>query len=138
MIMEAEHDALMQAIYRNDVAEVEQIIERGLELNYPYDEGASLLYTAILDGRLGIVQLMLEAGANPNFVAEEPAASVYAEKPLDLALQARFLMDWEKFAPIVKTLIDYGATDYEGHTETPDERAVNRRCARRHGCNKTA
>jgi hypothetical protein len=46
-----------------------------------------------------------------NQVAHEPAATSYAEKPLNPAGQARFLLDWDKYDPIVKLLEAFGATD---------------------------
>jgi hypothetical protein len=52
---------------------------------------------------------MLEHGADPNLQADEPAATIYTERPLDLALQARFLMNWDKYDPIVKLLERFGA-----------------------------
>jgi hypothetical protein len=60
---------------------------------------------------------MLEHGADPNLVADEPPASIYTEKPLDLAHQARFLMDWDKYHPIVKLLEAFGATNDIGEVE---------------------
>ena len=73
---------------------------------------------------------MLEQGANPNFLAEEPAASIYTEKPLELAMQARFLMDWDKYHPIVKLLEEYGATDADGRVESIGDLGVCERRAR--------
>jgi hypothetical protein len=115
------YEQLFTAISEDNLDEVERIIETGLDLNLPCDEGASALYGAILCGNASIVQLMLENGADPNFIADEPAATIYADKPLELAMQARFLMDWDKYHPIVKLLGQYGATDTDGQVESLDE-----------------
>jgi hypothetical protein len=67
-----------------------------------------------------MVQLMLEHGANPNYRADEPVASIYSAKPLDLARQARMLMDWEKYDAIVKLLEKFGATYENGQIDSND------------------
>src|SRR5215207_9787927 len=95
------HEQLLTAIAEGEFAEGKRLIRSGLDLNVLCDEGASALYPAILSGDVSLVQLMLEHGADPNFLAGEPAASIYTEKPLDLAMQARFLMNWDKYHPIV-------------------------------------
>ena len=43
-----------------------------------------------------------------------------------------------KFDPIVKTLIDYGATDFDDNTESPEEVAFRRERAQEHDGNKFA
>jgi hypothetical protein len=89
-----------------------------LTLNSRCDQGTSALFGAILYANPIIIRLMLEHGPDPNLLAAEPAASIYTEKAVDLARQARFLMDWEKFHPIVKLLEEYGGTDGGGRVES--------------------
>ena len=130
---------LLASINRGDLAEVKSMIDAGVDLGDPCDDGATPLFAAVLNGHESIVRLMLERGADPNFTADEPAASCYAEKPLCLAQQARFLMDWDKFHSIVETLLEYGATDSDGNGPIPpDHLAVIRQRAREHGGNKSA
>lgn len=105
------HEELLGAIAEGKVEEAKRIIRTGLDLNVPCDQGASVLYPAILNGDVSLVQLMLEYGADPNFVADEPAATIYTEKPLELAMQARFLMDQDRYQPIVLLLKEFGAID---------------------------
>jgi hypothetical protein len=136
--MAADYEKLLDAINSGNIVEAQRLIETELDLNSPCDDGATPLYSAILNGHHSLVRLMLDRGADPNFIAAEPGASMYTEKPLDLAMQARFLMDWDKFDPIVKALIECGATDYDGHTESPDQLAVRRQRAREHGGNVSA
>ncbi|HZE73072.1 MAG TPA: ankyrin repeat domain-containing protein [Pyrinomonadaceae bacterium] len=83
----------MTAVVESDVKEVKRLIENGIDLNNRCDQGASALFGAILHGNPIIIRLMLGHGADPNLLADEPAASIYTEKPLGLARQARFLMD---------------------------------------------
>jgi len=109
------------AVVENDVREVTRLIESGIDLNFRCDQGASVLFGAILQGNLSIIGLMLENGADPNLVADEPASTTYTEKPLDLARQARFLMDWDKYHPIVKLLEAFGATNENGEVENDSE-----------------
>jgi len=105
------HEELLAAIASNDFEEAGCLIRSGLDLNVRCAQGASALYPAILSGEVSLVRLMLEHGADPNLVANEPAASIYTEKPLELAKQARFLMNRVRFEPIVKLLEEFGATE---------------------------
>lgn len=109
------------AVEQENVGEVEKIINDGFDLNEPDEEGATALFFAILQGNVEIVQLLLEKGANADVTIEEPAASIFTEKPLDLAQQLRFLTNWEKYNPIVKLLEKFGAKDFEGRTDFTEE-----------------
>ncbi|HEX7774848.1 MAG TPA: hypothetical protein VF435_20650 [Pyrinomonadaceae bacterium] len=121
--METLLNQLLAAIDSDDVKKASQIIAHGIDLNVPCAEldGAPVLFFAILKGNYSMVQLMLENGANPNYRANEAVASIYTEKPLDLARQARMLMDWEKYHPIVKLLESLGATFEDGQVESNDQ-----------------
>jgi|SRR5215213_760559 len=103
------HEQLLTAIAEGNPAEAERLVQGGIDLNAPCDQGASALYSAILSGDVSLVRMMLAYGADPNFHAGEPAATIYTERPLELARQARFLMDWEKYHPIVELLELSGA-----------------------------
>ena len=111
------NERLLTAIAESDFVEARRIIQSGIDLNVPYDQGASFLFPAILAGDLDIVRTMLEYGADPNFPAKEPGVSIYTDRPFELAMQARFLMDWERYDPIVKLLEKHGATDSEGRRD---------------------
>jgi len=117
------YEEFVTAVVENDVREVTCLIESGIDLNFRCDQGASVLFGAILQGNLSLIGLMLENGADPNLVADEPAATIYTEKPLDLARQARFLIDWDKYHPIVELLEAFGATNDHGEVEK-DSKAV--------------
>ena len=132
------HEQLLTAIAESNVGEAKRLVQGGIDLNVPCDQGASALYAAILSGDVSLVRMMLEHGANPNFLADEPAASIYTEKPLDLAMQARFLMDWDKYHPIVKLLEKFGATDDEGRVESNDDFEGLERRAREWQASKSA
>jgi hypothetical protein len=97
------------AIAENRIEEAKRIVLKGIDLNAPCDQGASVLFPAILSGEISLVRLMLDHGADPNFVAQEPGATIYAEKPLELAEQTRFLLSRSKFHPVVELLREYGA-----------------------------
>jgi ankyrin repeat protein len=124
------HEQLMTAIAEDNVDEVRRFIQSGIDLNARCDQGTSALYGAILHGNISIIQLMLEHGADPNLLADEPAASIYTEKPLELAMQARFLMDWNKYHPVVKLLERYGATDSDGRVESSADLKVREQRAK--------
>jgi ankyrin repeat protein len=120
--METLHDQLLSAIDKDDLQTASQIIARGIDLNVPCAEldGAPALFFTILKGNLSMVQLLLEHGADPNYRADEPVASIYTAKPLDLARQSRMLMDWEKYHAIVKLLEKFGATYENGQIDSSD------------------
>ncbi len=124
------HEQLFTAIAESNFDEAKHLIQGGIDLNAPCDQGTSVLYSAILSGNVSLVQMMLEHGADPNFLADEPAASIYTEKPLELAMQARFLMSWDKYHPIVKLLEEFGATDIDGQVESSDDFEARERRAR--------
>ncbi len=105
------------AVEEEDISEVEKIIDNGFDLNARDEEGATVLFFMILQGNIELIKLLLECGANPNISADEPAASIFTEKPLDLAQQLRFLTNWEKYHPIVKLLENFGAKDFEGRSD---------------------
>ena len=104
------HKELLAAIADGQIEKAKCLIQTGVDLNAPCDHGASVLFSAILSGDVSLVRLMLELGADPNFVAEEPGATIYAEKPLELAEQARFLLSRDKYQPIAELLDQFGAT----------------------------
>lgn len=110
--MNALFDRLLAAVDRDDLQTATEILASRIDLNVPCVEldGAPVLFLAILRGHNGMVKLLLEHGADVNYRADEPVASIYAAKPLDLARQSRRLMDWEKYDPIVKLLEEFGAT----------------------------
>ena len=81
--------------------------------SYEHDVGITPIYLAVLSGNVEILKLLIEHGANVNYAIPDEYVSqdVYAENPLSLALQARFLMSKEKYGPIVKLLEENGAID---------------------------
>jgi hypothetical protein len=124
------HEQLLTAIAESNLVEAKHLIQSGVDLNLRCDQGASVLYAGILSGEVSLVRLMLEHGADPNALADEPAASIYTERPLELAMQARFLMDWDKYHPIVRLLEEFGATDVGGRVESDSDFEARERRAR--------
>ena len=112
------HQELLEAIAASKIEKAKRLIRTGIDLNVPCDQGTPVLFAAILSGDVSLVRLMLEHGADPNFVAEEPGATVYAEKPLELPEGASFLLDRHKYQPIVELLNQFGATGFDESTPT--------------------
>jgi hypothetical protein len=83
------------------------------------DDGESVLFHAVLSGKIGYVRALLEAGADPNYRATEPAIDMLAPTPLDLAMQARFLMSWKVYHPIALLLQSRGARYWKGGVDSP-------------------
>jgi hypothetical protein len=73
-----------------------------------------------------MVRLLIDLGADPNLEAEEPAASLYAPRALDMVMQAQFLMDWEKYTPMFELLLARGASELDGRIPTPAETETRR------------
>src|SRR5262245_64765526 len=84
---EARHAKLLAAINARDAVRVADLVAEGFDLNVPCDHGASPLFAAVLSGDLTVVRCLLDGGADPNFIAQEPAASVYCERVLEVAQQ---------------------------------------------------
>ncbi len=72
------------AIEQENIVEVERLINHGFDLTERDEDGATVLFFATLQGNIEIIQLLLERGANADVVADEPAASIFTEKHLDL------------------------------------------------------
>lgn len=120
--MEAFHDQLLAAIDKDDLEAATSLVANDINLNTSISEihGAPPLFFAILKGNRAMVQLLLQHGADPNYRAGEPAASIYTEKPLALARQARLLMNWDQYQPIAELLETFGATDEDAPIEMGD------------------
>jgi Ankyrin repeat len=113
-----QYELLLKAVEEGNVEQIRALASSGLDINCRLninsrcDDGASILFSAVLQANVEVIRALLALGADPNFQASEPALSIYADTPLDVALQARNLMNWEKFDPIVHLLIDSGARGY--------------------------
>ena len=124
-----QYNLLLKAVETESVQQIRELASSGLDINYRLnihsrcDDGASVLFSAVLRGNVEVIRTLLDLGADPNFQAVEPALSIYADSPLDVAIQARNLMDWEKFDPVVHLLIDYGAS---GYTIEPEKETLIR------------
>ena len=80
-------------------------------LNRHSEDGGTVLMHAIISGDIQAVSTLLSAGADPNLEAIGDASDYLASTPLSLALQARHLMDYDRYNPIVDCLIRAGAED---------------------------
>ena len=110
------------AIQSEDVADVKQFISDEYNLNALNEHGAPVLYFAVARGNLEIIRLLLENGADVNFAPDEEfAATAYGETALDIAQQMRVLMNWDKYQPVVKLLLKFGAKDVNGETDFAED-----------------
>jgi hypothetical protein len=112
-----------------DTAEVRRLIQSGVNVNARCDEGASVLFLACLNANVEMVQLLLDLGADPNLIAEEPASGKYCEKVLDMVMQAQFLMHWDIYTLVFDALVSKGATQSDGTVPNAKEEAARRRRA---------
>jgi ankyrin repeat protein len=101
---------LIAAIMNDKPKDVERQLN-SVYINDRTEEGCSPIFYAVLAGNASIVKQLIEKGADPNCVAEEPGATIMAETPLSLALQKRHLSKDAKFDEIIALLRKYGATE---------------------------
>ena len=111
---------IFDLISDRNLIELENTLASGGNPNEVYSEnpddneyGITPIFLATIKGDLDAVNLLIKFGADVNFQIpdEHMASDTYASNVLSLALQARFLMSDEKYAPIVETLERNGAID---------------------------
>lgn len=115
------YEFLLEAVIASDVQRIRDLANSGFDINIRCADGASVLFNAVLIANVEVVRTLLELGADPNFQAVEPALTLRAETPLELALQSRHLVNWQKYNPVVLLLIEYGAS---GYAITPEKEAL--------------
>ncbi|MEM7363871.1 MAG: ankyrin repeat domain-containing protein [Pseudomonadota bacterium] len=99
---------LLDAAKQGNTATVLQLSEY---LNDRDEDGGTVLMHAVIAGDVEAVSILLQAGADPNKRACGDASDYLASTPLSLAQQARNLMDYDKYNPIVNCLLRAGALD---------------------------
>ncbi|MDR1543454.1 MAG: hypothetical protein LBS50_03385 [Prevotellaceae bacterium] len=82
---------------------VKLLIDLGVDLNYEQD-GTNCLYVACLTCKVALVELLLQSGANPNCIVDEPES----------------LLDWAEFEQRFATWDNYGQTYIDGMGEIID------------------
>lgn len=91
----SQYGLLLKAVETGNVQQIRVLASSGLDINYRLninsqcDDGASVLFSAVLHANVEVIRTLLELDADPNFQAVEPALSVYADTPLHVAIQAR-------------------------------------------------
>lgn len=96
---------LFEAAARGDLAQVERLIEQGVNVNGLAASGRSPLSVAVQGGKLPIMALLLEAGADPN-LADETEDGQAANSPLMEAASTFFASNRKE---MVTLLIQHGA-----------------------------
>jgi ankyrin repeat protein len=59
-------DSLIDAILASQIEQAAALVARGAPVNALSQHGSTPLYTAVVQGELEIVRMLLEAGADPN------------------------------------------------------------------------
>ncbi len=75
----------------------------------------TIIFHAVFGGNLQSVEALVNAGANVNHPAKDPAADILAATPTALAVQCRFMINHHKFDPIVKLLEEHGGIEQAQH-----------------------
>ena len=92
------HDSLMTAVAEDNLDETKaphpewDRFERSLR-----SRRIGAVWRCLVCRSYSILLLMLEHGADPNFIADEPAASIYTRSLMRWQSKYRFLMDWDKY-----------------------------------------
>lgn len=122
-------EMLIDGAMSRRIDRIREAIAAGADPDSRCDDGATALLLACLEGDLEAVRLLLDVGADPKLVADEPAADIYAPRPLDLVMQCQFLLDWRKFTPIFTLLVERGAMTFEGNVPSAESEKVRERHA---------
>jgi hypothetical protein len=118
---------LLAAIADGREATLKSLVAGGLDLNVSLGDEPPPLFAAILAANRSVIDVLIDHGADVNFEPESPADCLYAPRPLDWAMQLRFLLDWDKYQPVAELLAGRGATDLDGFSELPDLDQVRER-----------
>lgn len=57
---------LLNAILKNDIKELQRLLEEGVPIDTPDRDGRSALFQAVVDGNFDVVRLLVEHSANVN------------------------------------------------------------------------
>lgn len=71
----------------------------------------TIIFHAVFGGNLQSVEALVNAGADVNHPAKDPASDILAATPTALAVQCRMMMDHDKYDPIVKLLEGHGGIE---------------------------
>jgi hypothetical protein len=115
---------VLDCLSGDDLAALVDAVRACHDLNERLDDGESVLFQAVLSGRVEFVRAVLDGGADPNFHAAEPATDMLAPTPLDLAKQLRFLIDWDVYHSIVRLLESRGESDSGGQIDSTEQLEV--------------
>jgi ankyrin repeat protein len=102
--------ALYHAVKLKDKDAVRKLITEGMNPNRLAKsevisiDGSPVIFAAILNADIPMIELLLALGAKAEIVANEPACDALASTPLNLARQLRFFLDASKYDPIVKLI----------------------------------
>jgi len=90
---------------------LEEYLSRGGDPDLVEEEGATLLFHAVLHAKEDHIRILIRHGCNVNYRINEALSAhfVLAQTPLSLAQQCAFLIDKDKYSPVVQLLIEAGA-----------------------------
>ena len=71
----------------------------------------SIIFHAVFGGSLRAVEALVNAGADVNHPAKDPASDILAATPTALAVQCRMMMDHHKYDTIVRLLQEHGGIE---------------------------
>jgi ankyrin repeat protein len=101
------HHRLVTSVRANDIEQVRELINAGVDVNYYGHDEAFVLHDAAQAGSLELVEMLLQAGATVDDIDGD------GDSPLHCAVQAGNL-------PVIELLIERGAdVDSEGAEGTP-------------------
>jgi ankyrin repeat protein len=121
--------SLMTAVKADNTEEARKLIEKGADANSRTSaSGWSVLHYAARNGNVEIVQLLLKAGADPNYsgTMEGQTGSVISIKPLILAQATQDLISQIPIAKMDETLHAAGLDDPALLKSVKDPKAADR------------
>ena len=104
---------MFEKLMSSPVSYLDEYLSRGGDPDLIEEEGATLLFHAVLLAKEDHIRALIRHGCNVNYTINETLSAhfVLAETPLSLAQQCAFLMDNEKYGPVVQLLIEAGACE---------------------------
>ncbi len=126
---EIQKRSLISAVQANHTLQAEMLIRMGADVNSRTSaNGWSALHYAVRNGNASVVQLLLKAGADPNYAGTMDGQfdSVVTEKPIDLARAALDLVNQVPPSQIEATLHKGGLNDPALVKSMKDKKAPER------------
>jgi ankyrin repeat protein len=70
------YQSVLQAVELNDAVELKRLVDAGYYLDFPYMNGQSVLMKSVEEGRIKMVEILLDGGARINLQNHNKATAL--------------------------------------------------------------